>query len=166
MGYIQEKLLLPVYFLKVVAGVNILAGWFLKRVKSQNLDFTTTDLLLLIAEGTIVGSFIVRIFLYPSKPYFSNEGLLFFGLHPLSIAFYITTMSLTFLPSISIVTDHIKKGSLRTILKVGLTTLFINSIILVSGSDGTLLLINGVMMTIALLILWTKAITTPSKQIE
>jgi len=69
------------------------------------------------------------------------------------------------LPAISVVAEHIKKGSLRTVMKVGLTTLFINSIILVSGNDGTLLLINGVIMTVALLVLWVKAITTPAKQI-
>ena len=211
-------LLVPAYFIQVVAGTAILAWWFLGRKDSvlntfgigmagyslgvaawtmlvltkpydlqplilagaipfllanfafakvayKNLDFTKTSLLSLLVIGTIAGTFFVRTFLYPSEPYFSSDGLLFFGLHPLSIAFYIATMSLTFLPAISVAADHVKKGSLRTFIKVGLTTLFINSIILVSGNDGTLLLINGVIMTVALLVLWVKVITTPAKQI-
>ena len=143
----------------------LLAHFAYAKVAYKNLDFTKTSLLSLIVAGTIAGTFIFRTFLYPSEPYFSSEGLLFFGLHPLSIAFYIATMSLTFLPAISVATDHIKKGSLRTVMKVGLTTLFINSIILVSGNDDTLLLINGVIMTVALFVLWVKALTTPAKLI-
>lgn len=143
----------------------LLANFAFAKVAYKNLDFTKTSILSLLVAGTIAGTFIVRTFIYPSEPYFSQDGLLFFGLHPLSIAFYIATMSMTFLPAISVATDRIKKGSLKTTLKVGLTTLFINAVILVSGNNETLLLINGVVMTVALFVLWAKALTTPAKQI-
>lgn len=151
----------------IVAGAIpfLLAHLAFAKVAYKNLDFTKTSLLSLVVAGTIAGTFVVRTFIYPSAPYFSADGLLFFGLHPLSIAFYIATISLTFLPAISIVTDHLKKGSLKAVMMVGLTTLYINSIILVSSNSDTLLLINGVIMTVALLVLWVKAITTPSKSI-
>jgi hypothetical protein len=143
----------------------LLANLAFAKVAYKNLDFKKTSLLSLVVLGTIAGTFIVRTFIYPSAAYFSDEGLLFFGLHPLSIAFYIATMSLTFLPAISVASEHIKKGALRSVMKVGITTLYINSIILVSGNDDTLLLINGVIMTIALLVVWVKAVTTPAQKI-
>ena len=133
------------------------------KVAYKNIDFTRTSLLTLAVGGTIAGTFIVRTFVYPSEAYFSDQGLLFFGLHPLSIAFYIATISLTFLPSISAVSSHIKKNSLSGIMQIGLTTLFINSIILVSGSNDTLLLINGVVMSTALLVVWASAVSMGSK---
>lgn len=141
----------------------LLAHLAYAKVAYKNLDFTKTSALTLVVLGAIAGTFIVRTFLYPSDPYFSDEGLLFFGLHPLSVAFYITTISLTFLPAISVLASRFKKGNLKTVMHVGLTTLYINSIILVSGKDDALLLINGVVMSIALLAVWVAALTTPSK---
>jgi hypothetical protein len=49
------------------------------------------------------------------------------------------------------------------VLQAGLTILYINAIILVSGKDDTLLLINGVVMSVALLATWVKAVSTPVK---
>jgi len=43
---------------------------------------------------------------------------------------------------------------------IGLTVLYVNSIILVSAKDDNLLLINGVVMSVALLMLWVKALGT------
>jgi len=144
----------------------LLAHFAYAKVAYKNIDFTKTSLLTLVVAGTIVATFAVRTFLYPSEPYFSGEGLLFFGLHPLSVAFYIATISLTFLPAIAVVTSHLKKGALKGVMQVGLTTLYINSIILVSGKDDTLLLINGVVMTTALLVLWVTAISAPTKALK
>lgn len=143
----------------------LLAHLAYAKVAYKNLDLSKTSALTLVVLGAIAGTFIVRTFLYPSDPFFSDEGLLFFGLHPLSVAFYITTISLTFLPAIAVVASRLKKGSLKTVMQAGLTTLYINAIILVSGEDDTLLLINGVVMSVALLAVWAKAVTTPSKNI-
>jgi len=148
----------------ILAGAApfLLAHFAYAKVAYKNINFTKTSFLTLLVGGTIAGTFIVRTFLYPSAAYFSEQGLLFFGLHPVSIAFYIATISLTFLPAISVVSSHIQKPRLKNIMQVGLTTLFINSIILVSGDDETLLLINGVVMTVALLALWVSAFTLRS----
>lgn len=143
----------------------LLAHLAYAKVAYKNLDLTKTSALAVIVLGTIAATFIVRTFLYPSDPYFSEQGLLFFGLHPLSVAFYIATISLTFLPAISVVASRLKKGSLKTTMHVGLTTLYINSVILVSGKDDTLLLINGVVMSVALLSVWVKAVTTSPKKV-
>lgn len=143
----------------------LLAHFAYAKVAYKNIDFAKTSLLTLVVAGTIAATFLVRTFLYPSEPYFSDQGLLFFGLHPAASAFYIATMALTFLPAISVVGNIIKKGRLKGVLQVGLTTLFINGVILVSSQSDTLLLINGYVMSTALLVLLATVLTTPSSKI-
>lgn len=141
----------------------LLAHFAYAKVAYKNINFAKTSFLTLVVAGTIAATFIVRTFLYPSEPYFSDDGLLFFGLHPVSIAFYIATISLTFLPAIAVVGNILKKGTLKSVMQVGLTTLYINSVILVSSQSDTLLLINGYVMSIALLAVWLTAVSSRSK---
>ncbi len=135
------------------------------KVAYKHLDYAKMSLLSVLVLGTIAGTFVVRTFLYPSQPYFSDKGLLYFGLHPVSIAFYIATISMTFLPAISVVASKIKNKSLKSTVQIGLTTIFLNAIILVSGTNDTLLLINGVVMTVALLAVWVRAVTADVKSL-
>lgn len=140
----------------------LLAHFAYAKVAYKNINFAKTGLLTLVVAGTIAATFIVRTFLYPSEAYFSDEGLLFFGLHPVASAFYIATIGLTFLPAITVVGNTLKKGSLRNVMQAGLTVLFINAVILVSSQSDTLLLINGYVMSAALLALWLTALTSKS----
>jgi hypothetical protein len=89
--------------------------------------------------------------------------LLFFGLASVPIALYIATISVSFLPAIKVATTEIKDKSIKTIMSIGLTVLFVNSIILVSAKDQTLLLINGVVISIVVLVLWIKALGSMQK---
>lgn len=127
------------------------------KLPAKSSTLMTVTLLLLAA------TFISRTFFYPSDPYFSDKGLLFFGLQSVPVALYIATISVSFLPAIRAVAADIKDKSVKSVVGVGLTTLFVNSIILVSAKDDTLLLINGVVMSLALLTLWVKALSSPKK---
>ena len=122
------------------------------KLPAKSSTLMTVTLLLLGA------TFVARTFFYPSEPYFSDKGLLFFGLQSVPVALYIATISVSFLPAIRAVTSEIKDKAMKSVAGVALTTLYVNSIILVSAKDDTLLLINGVVMSVALLALWTKAL--------
>jgi hypothetical protein len=106
----------------------------------------------------LLATFIARTFFFKSEPYFSDQGLLFFGLQSVPVALYIATISVSFLPAIRAVTSEIKETAVKSVMTIGLTTLYINSIILVSAKDDTLLLINGAVLSIALIALWTTAL--------
>lgn len=106
----------------------------------------------------LAATFLARTFFYPSEPYFSDKGLLFFGLQSVPVALYIATISVSFLPAIRAVTAEIKDKATKSLMGVCLTILYVNSIIFVSAKDDTLLLINGVVLSVALLALWTKAL--------
>jgi hypothetical protein len=122
------------------------------KLPTKSSTQMTITLLLLAA------TFIARTFFYPSEPFFSDQGLLYFGLQSIPVALYIATISVSFLPAIRTVTAEIKDAGLRSVMGIGLTTLYVNSIILVSAKDDTLLLINGVVLGAALLMLWVKAL--------
>lgn len=127
------------------------------KLPAKSSILMTVTLLLLAA------TFIARTFFYPSAPYFSDKGLLFFGLQSVPVALYIATISVSFLPAIRAVTAEIKDKAMKSVAGIGLTVLYVNSIILVSTKDDNLLLINGVVMSVALLVLWTKALGSLSK---
>lgn len=124
---------------------------------------TRSSTLMTVTLVLLAATFIARTFFYQSEPYFSENGLLFFGLQSVPVALYIATISVSFLPAIRAVTAEIKDKSLKSVMGIGLTTLYVNSIIFVSAKDDTLLLINGIVLTLALLTLWVKAINTPVK---
>lgn len=101
----------------------------------------------------IVATFTARTFFHPSDSYFSSKGLLFFGLKPVTMALYIATLSVSFLPAIRAVASVIKDKAMRSVMGISLMILYIRAIILVSASDNTLLLVNGVVLSLALLAL-------------
>ena len=141
----------------------LLAHLAYAKVAYSKLDSAKANTLLAVVAAMIAGTFIIRTFIYPSEPYFSEGGQLFFGLHPWAVAFYIATISITFLPAISIACSKIKQIGIKNTLRIGLTTLFITEIILASGSDETLLSINGAVMTVALLITWLVVIASSTE---
>lgn len=124
---------------------------------------TKSTTLVSITILLLTATFLARTFFYPSEPYFSSDGLLFFGLQSVPVALYIATISVSFLPAIRAVSASIKDKAMKPVVGIGFTTLYVNSVILVSAKDNTLLLINGLVMTVALLVLWTKALASPPK---
>jgi len=114
--------------------------------------------MMVITLSLLAATFVARTFFFPSEPYFSDQGLLYFGLQSVPVALYIAVISVSFLPAIRAVSAEVKQADLKTVFSVGLTILYITSIILVSAKDDTLLLINGFVMSTALLVLWVKAL--------
>lgn len=138
----------------------LLAHLAYARAASNKLPFKGTTLVS-ITTVLVVATFLARTFFYPSQPYFSSNGLLFFGLMPVPVALYIATISVSFLPAIGAVVDDLKKAAVKSVMSIGLMVLYINALVLVSAKDDTLLLINGLVMSLALLVLWVKALSSP-----
>lgn len=147
----------------ILAGVVpfLLAHTAYAKAASAKLS-TKSSTLMTLTLVLLAATFVARTFFYPSEPYFSN-GLLFFGLQPIPVALYIATISVSFLPAIRAVVADMKQASVKSVMGVGLTILYVNAIILVSAKDNTLLLINGVVLSVALLALWVKALGARAK---
>jgi hypothetical protein len=137
----------------------LLASLAYAKAASAKLP-TKSSTLMTVTLILLAATFIARTFFYPSEPYFSDKGLLFFGLQSVPVALYIATISVSFLPAIRAVTAGIKDKATKSLMGTCLTILYVNSIIFVSAKDDTLLLINGVVLSLALLTLWIKALTS------
>ena len=124
---------------------------------------TKNQLVLGLTLTLLVVTFIARTFFYPSKPYFSDQGYFYFGLMAVPLALYIATISTSFLPAILAVTNDIKQKSIRPIMNIGLVIVFINMIVQISVQDETVRIINGVVASGTLLVLWVTAVTNRDK---
>jgi len=115
------------------------------------------SMIALITVG-VAAILVVRTFIFPSDPYYSAQGSFFFGLHPVAIALYIAVISMSLLPAIRIVVEEIKDKTTKTVMNIGLTTIFVNIILQISVTYDTLLIINGVVLSVALLATWLTAL--------
>lgn len=113
---------------------------------------------IILTLALVVATFVSRTFIYESEPYFSDEGLLYFGLKPIPVALYIATLAVSFLPAIWRVVPAFTDERLRLIMAISLNTFFINSVILVSANEHSLLMINGFVLSAAAIFAWVHAI--------
>ena len=132
------------------------------KAASAKLPAKSTTLITLTA-ALLLATFVARTFFFQSEPYFSSQGLLFFGLQPVPTALYIATISVSFLPAIAAAVSEIKQAALKALLRTGLTVMYVCAIILVTARDNTLLFINGVVLSVVLLVLWVKVLSAPKK---
>ncbi len=132
------------------------------KAASAKLPAKSTTLITLTA-ALLLATFVARTFFFQSEPYFSSQGLLFFGLQPVPTALYIATISVSFLPAIAAAVSEIKQTALKALLRTGLTVMYVCAIILVTARDNTLLFINGVVLSLVLLVLWVKVLSATKK---
>lgn len=128
------------------------------RAAGRNPEAGGMSPLMILTLVLIAATFISRTFWYESEPYFSDEGLLYFGLQPIPVAFYIATIAVSFLPAIWRVVPAFTDQRLRLIMGVSFNTFFINAIILVSAAEHALLMVNGFVLSAAAILAWSHAI--------
>jgi len=155
---IKPEDLKPLILLGVIPF--LLAHIFYAKAAYTDTASSKKNIMITFVWIGIIATFVLRTLFFKSNPYFSEDGLLFFGLHPTSIALYIAVISVSFLPAIRATVSKIKGVKTSSLMNATLTTLYVTSIILVSAQDGLLLLINGWVMGVALLVAWVTALRT------
>lgn len=138
----------------------LLAHLFFAKV--ADTKFSKHGHFFLVTGALLVITFVVRTFLQESDPYFSEEGLLVFGVQDIPVALYIAVMTISFLPAIRVVVPNIAKQH-RPIFSVCLTALFVTAITFVSARTTQLLIINGAVLSFMLLVLWSSVLTLKVK---
>jgi hypothetical protein len=109
---------------------------------------------LLITLG-VVGTIVLMVMrgFYPSNPYFSPEGLFFFGPHPLVLFFEVLFISASVIPSVLNVGRSITDKLSSNIFQVGMFTALIGTILLITSSANLVLFLSGWAIGIAFLLL-------------
>lgn len=119
----------------------------------QKLPKASQSALFLGALAYFGGLFVLRLFVFPSTPGFSENGLFYFHAEPAIVAMYIGAFAAALLPAINAVASQLKDKVLRGITRLCFTVLAIGGIVLVTSLDDSLQTINGWVMGLSFITL-------------
>lgn len=119
------------------------AHLFFLMAATEKVKAASRSMILLAGLGYLVVLFLIRTFIYPSAPGFSENGLFYFNAQPLVVVLYILAFTLSLLPAITAVTQQMKDKVLKNISQVAFTIAAIGGIVLVTSVDDELQTING-----------------------
>lgn len=154
--------------LAALAAVFLILGLFSFFLSSvQHLQATTSySAALIVGAIGALGLFVLRTFVYPSHLVVSGRGFLLFDLDTVVKVAYIFAISATILPAANAVAGKFKKTVLSPLIKGCFTTLAIGGIILATSSDTSLILLDGIAMSVAFLLLWVTLLTGGHKALH
>lgn len=121
----------------------------------QHLDDSASYLTALIvgAFGAL-GLFILRTFVYPAHLIITSSGFLLFDLKSIVKVAYVLAISISLLPAANALAGKFEQSVLSSLFKGCFTTIAIGGIILAVSKDTTLILFDGIAMSVAFLMLW------------
>lgn len=129
-------------------------------------DSTSYGTALLLGAAGAIGLFVLRTFIYPAHLIITEKGFLLFNLHTAVKAAYILVISVSILPATNAVAGKFKKTALSPLIKGCFSALAIGGIILATSTDTTLVLLDGITMTVAFLLLWTILLFGGEKELD
>ncbi len=121
----------------------------------QNINESSRRSLLWTASILAIILFIVRTYVYPSQPGFSPEGLFFFNPHPIAQLIYIFGLALVALPAIDALASKFIQPAYSRLVRYGFIAQVMGGIILITSTNTLLLFINGLIIGVVYLLLWT-----------
>ena len=131
------------------------AHLFYLMASTEKVKASNRSLVIFGGITYLVALFLLRTFVYPSHPGFSENGLFYFHAQPPVIALYIGAFAASLLPAINAVCQAMKDKQLKLISQIGFTVAAIGGIVLVTSYDDNLQTINGWIMGITYLALLT-----------
>jgi hypothetical protein len=109
-----------------------------------------------VAAGAVfvAATFVAGRYVFPTPKFISEEGFLFFNLHPFVQMMYITALVLAAFPAIEKAGTLFREGN-STLVKFLLAIQVVGTIVLITNVDTLSLLVVGWCMGLAYLALWT-----------
>ena len=113
----------------------------------------TQNVLLGVAAVVLGVLFVVRTFIDPSSPSFSDSGLFYFNAKPLALLLYVVVFAGAIMPAIHVVTSHLASKSLATATRLSFNLVTLSSVVLLVSKDDELQNWNGYLLLAGLLAL-------------
>lgn len=101
----------------------------------------------------LVVLFVLRTWVMPSAPGFSDQGLFYFHADPIVLLMYIVTFAGAFMTALQVVSNRIATRWLAAMTRIGFNMVVLSGAILLAASDENLQYYNGWVMLIGLLML-------------
>lgn len=141
--------------LKMLTTIGVipfgLANLFFVAAGTSDFTASTRRNLLVVAAAVIGALFVVRTFVAPSQPSFSDNGLFYFNADPLAMLLYVVVFAGALMPAVHVVTLHIAsvRDAMFTRLFFNLVTL--SGVVLIVSTSDDLQSLNGYVLLFGLL---------------
>ncbi len=134
--------------------VAFLPGYFFfMRTATYNWTQKNRNIVLAIAGVYLIVLFVLRTFVYPSEPGFSERGLFYFNAHPLVLLLYVFSFASALMPAVYSVSQSISLRWLARTTLVCFNLAIVCGVVLLTSYDDDLQTYNGCLMGIAFLAL-------------
>ena len=138
-----------------IGVVAFLPGYyFFLRTATHNWLPKNRNTALAIAGAYLAILFVLRTFIYPSEPGFSERGLFYFNAHPLVLMLYIFSFAGAFMPAVYSVAQAITQRWLARTTLVCFNVAIVCGVVLLTSYDDDLQAYNAALMGIAFMTLF------------
>ena len=128
--------------------------YFFLRAATHNWLPKNRNIVLAIAGAYLAILFVLRTFVFPSEPGFSERGLFYFNAHPLVLLMYIFSFAGAFTPAVYSVAQAMSPRWLARTTLVCFNVAIVCGVVLLTSYDDDLQTYNAVLMGIAFLTLF------------
>lgn len=90
--------------------------------------------------------FVLRTWVFPSTPGFSDGGLFYFNADPVVTILYILVFAGAFMPALHVVSSHIGTRWLAALTRIGFNLVVLGAVVLLASYDDNLQFVNGFAM--------------------
>lgn len=142
---IQPSENLDVY---VTLGVLPFVAGFLLLVSSATFDWLPKNrtLVMSIAVAFLAALFVLRTFVYPSAPSFSENGLIYFHAEPIVQLMYVLAFAGGFMTALQVVSRHIDHRLTAALTRIFFNLVTICGVVLLVSTDDKMQELNGLLM--------------------
>ena len=119
---------------------------FFLAAATDSWEDKNRKIVLSIASIALIVLFVLRTFIAPSEPGFSERGLFYFNAQPIALIFYVFAFAGSLLPAIYTVTRNITDRSTARITLVSFNIIVLCCTILLVSYDDDLQALNAVVM--------------------
>ena len=119
------------------------ANLFFVAAGTSDFSPTARRNLLVVATVVVGALFVIRTFVSPSEPSFSDTGLFYFNAHPVAILLYVIVFAGALMPAVHVVTKHIAANNTAIFTRLFFNVVTLSAVVLLVSKDDELQNWNG-----------------------
>ncbi len=122
------------------------AFFFFLSSATESWDDKNRTIVLAIAATALIVLFILRTFVVPSEPGFSDRGLFYFNAQPIALVVYVFSFAGTALPAVYVISNNITDRLTARVTMISFNIIVLCSTILLTSYHDDLQVVNAILM--------------------
>ncbi|MEN9739985.1 MAG: hypothetical protein RLZ72_251 [Actinomycetota bacterium] len=118
------------------------------HVSAATFDWKQSNRLIALGSAStfLAVLFVLRTWVFPSTPGFSDGGLFYFNADPVVTLLYILVFAGAFMPALHVVSSHIGTRWLAALTRIGFNLVVLGAVVLLASYDDNMQYVNGFIM--------------------